>query len=123
MTAKTTKFSQKVRNLKSHNTLERMGLATFDEARHKFFITPAGQQFAEEGRGIMSALSRQGFSERQRHIAQSRSFDNMVVEEGDYRDIDARVVRRSNLLRRFARRHFEDELGSVPCEVCHFRAE
>lgn len=35
-----TKFSQKVRNLKSHNTLERHGLALYDEG--KYYLTSAG---------------------------------------------------------------------------------
>ena len=48
------KFSQKVRNLKSHNTLERRGLATFENGR--FTITSIGESMVVSGKAVMTAL-------------------------------------------------------------------
>lgn len=42
------KFDQKVRNLKSHKTLNKLGYAT--EYRGGFEITPAGRRFVEKVR-------------------------------------------------------------------------
>jgi hypothetical protein len=61
------KFSQKVRNLKSHNTFERRGLAKFVNGR--YYITAAGQILASEGAEIFQSLRGQGFTESQRQAA------------------------------------------------------
>jgi len=58
------RFSQKVRNLKSHDTLERRGFTTFTNGR--YFITHAGTDFINAGKGVMQSLAKQGFSPQQR---------------------------------------------------------
>lgn len=45
-----TYFSQKVRNLVSHRTLEAPGLETYDPVRQHHSITPAGRQYLAEAR-------------------------------------------------------------------------
>jgi hypothetical protein len=45
-----THFSQKVRNLVSHRTLEGPGLETYDPARQHHSITPAGRRYLAEAR-------------------------------------------------------------------------
>jgi hypothetical protein len=45
-----TYFSQKVRNLVSHRTLEGPGLETYDPARQHHSITPAGRRYLAESR-------------------------------------------------------------------------
>jgi hypothetical protein len=45
-----THFSQKVRNLVSHRTLERGGLETYDARRAHHAITPTGRRYVEEAR-------------------------------------------------------------------------
>jgi hypothetical protein len=67
------KFSQKVRNLKSHDTLERKGFATFIDGRYK--ITASGETIARSGRGVMEALADQGFSENQRNEVLDKGFE------------------------------------------------
>jgi hypothetical protein len=51
------KFSQKVRNLKSHDALRRKGFATFTNGRYK--VTASGETIAHSGKAVMAALSEQ----------------------------------------------------------------
>jgi hypothetical protein len=75
------KFSQKVRNLKSHETLERKGLATFTDGR--FLITETGRKFAFEGGEILQSLKSQGFTEAERQSALENDYEDIVIEEGE----------------------------------------
>jgi len=115
------KFSQKVRNLKSHETLERKGLATF--ANGNYYITQSGSKFASDGGEILRALQAQGFTETQKQAALDRNFQAILIEEGDRTIVSRSVVRRSSLLKQAAMKHFADKNGSIACAGCGFRAE
>ena len=115
------KFSQKVRNLKSHDTLERKGLAAF--ANGKYYTTENGGKFALEGGEILRALIAQGFSEAQKQIALDRNYSGIFIEEGDRTVVSRRVARRSTILKQAALKHFSDKNGSIACVGCGFRAE
>lgn len=115
------KFSQKVRNLKSHNTLEKKGLATFKD--EKFFITDKGRKFATDGIEILQSLKTQGFSEDERQAALDRDYEDIVIEEGERTIANRSVVRRSAKLKEAALKHFADKDGSIGCVGCDFRAE
>ena len=117
------RFSQKVRNLKSHNTLERQGLASFDEVSRKYRITDRGRRLAKAAEGVTESLVRQGFSAGDRQVAQDRDFEGIVVEEGSYRYLSTRVLQRSRLLREAAVQEFADASGSIECKACELRAE
>lgn len=117
------RFSQKVRNLKSHDALARRGLATYDENTQKYYITEEGRRFVEIGVGVMEALTKQGFSQRQCQGIQNRNFDNVTIEEGSYRELSSRVIERSQQLRAAAVQYFADENGSIECKGCGFRSE
>jgi hypothetical protein len=67
------KFSQKVRNLKSHETLERKGLASFTAGRYR--VTQAGRKFAAEGGEAAMALRMQGFPSAQQDAALDRNYE------------------------------------------------
>jgi hypothetical protein len=67
------RFSQKVRNLKSHDTLERQGLATFDGASRKYHVTDGGRRLAKAAEGVTESLVRQGFSPSDRQVAHGRN--------------------------------------------------
>lgn len=54
------KFSQKVRNLKSHDTLEKKGFATFSNGEYQ--ITAKGLRFLADNEGVESSLRTQGDS-------------------------------------------------------------
>jgi hypothetical protein len=116
------KFSQKVRNLRSHGTLvEKRGLATFADGR--YHITAAGKALASEGIEIFRSLMDQGFDETQRQSALERNYENILIEEGELTVSNRAVVRRSALLRREAIKHFADRDGSIACVGCGFRSE
>jgi hypothetical protein len=115
------KFSQKVRNLKSHNTLVHRGFATFDNG--KYYITSSGTLLVDNGKGVMSSFARQGFREDQRKAALNLDLANYVVEEGEQSTVSVKVARRSKILRNYALRHYTDNSGSIQCRGCDFRAE
>jgi predicted HNH restriction endonuclease len=115
------KFSQKVRNLKSHNTLERRGLAKFVDGL--WYITPTGENLADEGIEVFQSLRGQGFTEVQKQAALDRNYENILIEEGELTVSNRAVARRSALLRQAAIRHFQDQDGSIACAGCGFRAE
>ena len=115
------KFSQKVRNLKSHETLEKKGLATFADG--KYHITADGAKFAFDGLEIAKALDVQGFSEQQKQEALDRNFQAIIIEEGERVLLSRRAIKRSSVLKKAALRHFADEDGSIACVGCGFRAE
>jgi hypothetical protein len=115
------RFSQKVRNLKSHDTLERRGWARFVNGR--YYITPAGQVLASEGREISRSLRGQGFTEKQRQNALDKTYKDIMIEEGELTISNNAIARRSALLRRIAIKHFADRNESIACAGCGFRAE
>jgi hypothetical protein len=115
------KFSQKVRNLKSHDTLERRGFASFVDGL--YHITPAGQVLASEGTEVFRSLRDQGFTESQRQSALDRNYENILIEEGELTVSNRTVARRSALLRQEAIKHHADQDGSIACVGCGFRAE
>jgi predicted HNH restriction endonuclease len=115
------KFSQKVRNLKSHDTLERRGLATF--VNGQYHITQAGKILASENGEVFRSLRDQGFVESQRQEALDRNFENILIEEGELTVTNRSIARRSALLRRAAIKRFADQNGSIACAGCNFRAE
>ena len=108
------KFSQKVRNLRSHGTLvEKRGFATFVDGR--YHITPAGKALVSEGGEVFQSLKDQGFDEIQRQSALDKNYKNILIEEGELTISNRVTVRRSALLRREAIKHFADQDGSIAC--------
>lgn len=115
------KFSQKVRNLKSHETLERKKLATFTDG--KYLITDSGRTFASDGSEILQSLKAQGFTENERESALNVDYKDIVIEEGERTVANRSIVRRSSQLKQAALKHFADKDGSIACVGCGFRAE
>jgi predicted HNH restriction endonuclease len=115
------KFSQKVRNLKSHDTLERKGFCIFSNEKYK--ITREGREFLKDGVAAEAALRAQGFTERQRRRALERDYRGIVFEEGALIETNRKIAQRSSLLRKLAIKHFKREDGSIQREGCEFRAE
>lgn len=115
------KFSQKVRNLKSHDTLERKGFATFANGRYK--ITALGETIARSGKAVMAALADQGFTENQKKEALNKSFEDIAIEEGSRTEVRGTILKRSRILRKMAIAHFSDANGSISCGGCGFVAE
>jgi predicted HNH restriction endonuclease len=115
------KFSQKVRNLKSHDALKRKGFATFTNGRYK--ITAIGETIARSGKAVMAALSEQGFSEHQKSEVLVKGFEDIAIEEGSRMEVRGTILKRSRILRKMAVAHFSDVNGSISCSGCGFVAE
>ncbi len=112
------RFSQKVRNLKSHDTLETLGLAEFDDGRYR--ITAGGREFRKQMAGISSSLRKQGFVEGHRTEAVEKGWKGIFIEEGDATLLPTKVRKRSQLLRKAALKEFIDGDGLILCVGCGF---
>ncbi|MCK4324050.1 MAG: HNH endonuclease [Armatimonadetes bacterium] len=113
-----TYFSQKVRNLKSHNTLEGPGWVTYDEGN--WSITPAGVAYLQSQGEIETALEAQGFSCEE----VSGPLEDLIIEEGAETVQSVTVRQRSLRLRDAAIETFrETHNGKLYCSVCAFDFE
>ena len=115
------KFSQKVRNLKSHETLEKKNLAKYVDG--KYVITDYGRKFALDGVEILQSLKAQGFTEDERQSALDEDYKDIVIEEGERTIANRSVVHRSSVLKKAALKHFSEKDGSIKCVGCGFQAE
>jgi len=131
------KFSQKVRNLKSHETLERYGLAEYSPGRPsgKYRITDAGKEFVSKNADLVELLAASAFTrdEIDEAYAQALStvdkpkkalvFDeDAVITEGGKRNATSQMYQRSHALREAAIEHYATE-GGLKCAVCGFSFE
>jgi predicted HNH restriction endonuclease len=125
------KFSQKVRNLVSHNTLERYNYATYID--HKFRITKIGRSFLKKNHEIVNYLLdnnfkwkdvKNSFANVQKNSDRKiETFDeNIVIQEGLRRVSLSKVYDRSNKLRQAAIKHFSHD-GRIICKTCQFDFE
>jgi 5-methylcytosine-specific restriction enzyme A len=128
-----TKFSQIVRNLKSHDTFEREGYAKFENDVYK--ITNKGRVYLEKHIDVMQYLFssnfqfedikesldklNQGISEGKKTILYD---ERCQVREGDAIFKESKVYKRSSKLRKYAIKKFKTENG-IFCEVCNFNFE
>ena len=109
-----TYFSQKVRNLKSHNTLTRKGLADYKDG--VFIITRKGEEYLRQDyKEIAHILRQQGFTEEERDNEFQRDYKDIVVEEGLATIItrDIKLRKRSRKLVEIARQAFGTD-GKIP---------
>lgn len=126
------KFSQKVRNLKSHNTLENLGLCTY--RREHWQLTEYGSQYLEANAEFLEYLFRGGFeyiavrdtlsevSPETREVPprEPQYFDeNAIITEGVRRQSVQSLHSRSSQLRQAAIAHYTRE-GDISCQVCDF---
>ena len=112
------KFSQKVRNLKSHDRLEIDGLAKFEDG--KYLITDAGKRHVHNFEGVSDTYRSQGFTEEQKIYALSSKEKYIFIEEGQVEKVSGETRRRSRKLRDFAIRHYSNNDGTIICEGCGF---
>ncbi len=131
-----TKFSQKVRNLRSHSTLDQDGPGY---ARYKgegragqWWITAKGKKYLGENREPIDYLIEHGFSysdvvdgleETSKESKANRKVtvypEDLQISEGARRRVSATVYKRSRLLRNAAIEHYTRK-GSIKCEACGF---
>lgn len=116
---KDTFFSQKVRNLKSHNTLTQKGLATYDNGIWK--ISEKGVKYLEENEPILVSIKEQGFNHKEIKKECDRDYSGIIIEEGALQSMPTKYRERSQKLRavtvgEFKRKHN----NNVFCSVCGF---
>lgn len=112
-------FSQKVRNLKSHNTLARKGLATYKNGTFK--ITKMGRQYLGKGfEDVVRALQLQGFPAKQREQEFEEDYKNLIIEEGVTEIKEVKIRKRSQKLVVLAKKVFYKKNKKLFCVVCGF---
>ena len=123
------KFSQKVRNLKSHETLEYLGYAKYKEGM--FFLSTEGENYLQENQDILNYLLINDFSytdivnslktitseENKKSI---QVFDeNIIIQEGKKIIVENEIYTRSRQLRGYSLEYYENN-GGLNCSCCNF---
>jgi hypothetical protein len=134
------RFSQKVRNLKSHETLLRRGWVLYESRGNNGYwrLTPEGSAVLDANRELLDALlmGRHQYVDQQAALADAAlrlkagaahtralAFDeDESVLEGKVRQADVRRRVRSRRLREAAMQHFGQE-GRLICAACEFDFE
>lgn len=121
-----TYFSQKVRNLKSHDTFEREGLATY--TGNGFSITTKGRLLVKQNKDNIKYLTGSNFT----YDDVRRTFGNItkllgmhsrcyseIITEGSLVNVSTKTHVRSQKLRDAAIEHFTSN-GIIKCDCCGF---
>ena len=135
------KFSQKVRNLRSHQTLEKPGFATYKRRGKNGYwtITEEGQNFlAENDLDFLDHVLDSGFdyddvkeaienvkAQRRKEPRKQKVLlfdENAVVSEGKKSRVQQKVYVRSAKLRDAAIQHYTKD-GVIVCRACEFNFE
>ena len=134
-------FTQQVRNLKSHNTFENLGLAIYTKREEgqrsgSFRITKYGKKYLSENITIVNYLLNNHLDSQElkeafgkAHLNRNKPqeieiFDeNLIIYEGMEDITSSKKYKRSKLLRDKAIQHFTDENGRIKCKVCDFDFE
>jgi len=114
-----TYFSQKVRNLKSHDSLEKMRLAIYKDGN--WSITDAGEKFLDANLNVIKGLVDQGFKPTTISRTDEYDYTKMVIEEGALVVRQVKGRQRSEKLRAIAVTQFKNKhQGKIFCTVCSF---
>jgi hypothetical protein len=129
------KFSQKVRNLKSHDTLEKLKLCTYEDKY--WYLTEIGYKYLAEHEDFLKYLLEHGFHyddiQNVLHDTAPETpnivpptplyFDeDDTIREGVKRKVVTKVHTRSSRLREIAIQHFFHD-KAISCDVCSFNFE
>jgi predicted HNH restriction endonuclease len=125
------KFSQKVRNLKSHNTLEELGFAEYKNGTYE--ITKKGTTALSDsmdsllyliGNNFDSKNSLDALANLAEHKKEMEIFDeDSFFEEGEVVYISLKKMKRSSKLRVSAIEYYADTRGNISCDICSFNFE
>jgi len=125
------KFSQKVRNLRSHETFERYKFAKYKNGR--FYITKEGEKYLFENMQVIKYLLVNDFpwddlknsltTIYKKSTEEKQKIDvfdeNICIQEGAKKLIEAKVYERSTKLRKEAIKYYEKN-GKIYCDICNF---
>ena len=121
-----TYFSQKVRNLKSHDTFERYGYASYNG--NGYTITQAGINVIEDNEENIKYLLASGFDYDDVKYSLGRIVKtkktiilpyNEIISEGEVTLNVSKTTKRSQKLREIAIEHFSHN-GTIVCDCCGF---
>jgi predicted HNH restriction endonuclease len=124
------KFSQKVRNLKSHDTFERLGYAEYKN--DMFYLTNNGEKHLQENQDVLNYLLINDFSyndiiDSLNKISSDESkktiqiFDeNIIIQEGIKEVVEKDVYTRSKKLRDYALVFYGEKYNGLYCTCCSF---
>lgn len=119
-----TRFSQKVRNLVSHRTLENKGLATYEnigrDGLHK--ITDEGEKYLLENINNFTFILDNNFNEEQRKDVIEKDYSNLIIEEGFTKFSQVQTKSRSRKLVAIAKEHYSRN-QKIYCSACNFNFE
>ncbi len=130
---KDTKFSQKVRNLKSHRDSNDMGGYTNINSSGKYTLSDAGKKYLHDNliqieylfsnkfdyEEVSKAASLIRKSNSKKHVVYVYSEDEMI-SEGKTSIKDTVVRKRSKRLRDAAIEHYKNKDGKIYCDACGF---
>lgn len=118
-------FSQKVRNLRSHETFEKYNLAEYKN--NKYYITEKGKQLLEDKSEEYEYINSGSFSTDEQVKANEKLLKNNEneyfipeeIQEGKLLTTVTKIRQRSAKLRKYAFEHYK-KLGEIKCSVCSF---
>jgi predicted HNH restriction endonuclease len=126
-----TKFSQIVRNLKSHNTLTSQDYASFNSGI--FTITNKGKKYLDFNAGNLNTLFNGNFYAPDiisslKIIVPKNSFhskvdifnENLIINEGHVSYKETKTLKRSYKLRDEAIKKYSNADGEIFCSACEF---
>lgn len=122
-------FSQKVRNLRSHQTFERYDLAEYRE--NKYFLTENGRTFLENKMEEYEYINTGYFDEKNQEQANEKLLNNEKniyylpedeVSEGKLTKTSVKTRQRSAKLRQYAL-DYHKEQDTLYCSICEFNFE
>ncbi|MDC3272859.1 HNH endonuclease [Hyphomicrobiales bacterium] len=131
------KFSQKVRNLKSHNTFEILGYAEYINSEKgrtgHFKITDAGKKALNNNRDSLAYLTNNAFKyvdtlneleKLTKPESKYQLFDeNVYITEGETHYVGSNKYKRSKKLRTAAVEFYQNKNGNISCSICSFDFE
>ncbi|MFZ2226549.1 MAG: HNH endonuclease [Candidatus Moraniibacteriota bacterium] len=119
-----TYFSQKVRNLVSHRTLESKGLAKYKklgrDGLHE--ITDKGEKYLLENINNFTFIFDNNFNEVQRRDVIEKDYSDLIIEEGFTKFSQIKTKARSRRLVAIAKKHYSKD-GKIYCSACNFNFE
>lgn len=121
-----TYFSQKVRNLKSHDTLTRYGYAKYNNGTYS--ITNAGKVLVDKNQTNIQYILSSGFAYNDVKLSLGKVYKSRtspvihydeIVSEGELKTVVTKAYERSYKLRNVAIEHFSHD-GIIACDCCGF---
>jgi predicted HNH restriction endonuclease len=134
-------FTQKVRNLKSHDTLENLGYASYNakksgEKSGSFTLSKEGKAYLDENIDVVMYLLNNDFtsddlktafelvSTSKKQAKKIETYDeNLTINEGTQIIVRTKVYKRSSKLRRQAIDYYTTSDNRIKCKVCSFDFE